>query len=62
LPLALRLPRDRLILAPDRRVDGSAMGPRTVAAGGAILAQAAEVARTADREKVFVIGVNEEQP
>ena len=56
----------------DRRFDLPAIGPTTVAgaaraglagiavaAGGAILAQAAEVARAADAEKIFVVGVED---
>jgi DUF1009 family protein len=56
----------------DRRFDLPAIGPKTVmgaaqaglagiavVAGGAILAEAAEVVRTADRAQLFVIGVDE---
>jgi DUF1009 family protein len=56
----------------DRRLDLPSIGPRTienaaraglagvaVTAGSTIIAEAAEVAATADREKIFVIGVPE---
>jgi hypothetical protein len=59
----------------DRRLDLPAIGPATVAgvakaglagialvAGGALLAEPAEVARTADRAGIFVSGVDEAQP
>src|SRR5262249_3851466 len=59
----------------DRRFDLPAIGPKTVAgaakaglagiavvAGGAILADASEMAHAADREEIFVFGVDETPP
>jgi len=59
----------------DRRLDLPAIGPATVAgvakaglagialvAGGALLAEPAEVTRTADHAGIFVSGVDEAQP
>jgi len=58
----------------DRRLDLPAIGPRTienlaraglagiaVAAGSAIIAEADQVVAAADREKIFVVGVREDE-